>query len=226
MVDGAPGTASFPGRPKRKRVTKRRVQTRAIETRLTILEAALSEFAGKGFEAASLRVIAERTGLQHPLITYHYRTKEILWKAVAEHVFDQIRERWDSQVPEGSALSSIEIVRREYRAFMDFTLEYPDMHHFMLRETQPGSTRLPWLAEKLLKPLLGRVLHHIEAAQKEGDLPPGDPVLLHYMLIGVTTVLSSLGADVKATSGRSPSDPAVVAEYWRLIETVVLNRRL
>ena len=211
--------------PKRKPTPRRREQARAVETRLTILKAALSEFADKGFDAASLRVIADRTGIQHPLITYHYRTKEILWKAVAEHVFEQIRERWEMQAPESAEMTPIERVRREYRAFMDFTLEYPDMHHFMLREMRPGSTRLPWMAKKLLKPLMGRVLHHIEAAQEDGDLPSGDPVLLHYMLIGLTTVLSSLGADIKATSGRSPMEPAVVAEYWGLIETLILERK-
>ena len=205
-------------------IPKRREQQRAVETRLTILKAALSEFADKGFDAASLRTIAELTGLQHPLITYHYRTKEILWKAVAEHVFTLIRELWNVQVPEDTKMAPIERVREEYRAFFNVTLDYPDLHHFMLRESRPGSPRMAWLAENFLKPLLGRLLPQIKAAQVDGDLPPGDPVLLHYMLIGMTTVLSSLGADMAATSGRSPEDPTVVADYWTLLEAVIFKK--
>ena len=211
---------------KRKSKPKRREQQRAVETRLAILRAALSEFADKGFDAASIRAIADKTGIQHQLITYHFRTKEILWKAVAEHVFTRLRELWNERVPDDASMPPIDRLREEYRAFFNVTLDYPDLHHFMLRESRPGSPRMPWLAENLLKPLMGRLLPQIAAAQADGDLPPGDPVLLHYMLIGMTTVLSSLGADIAATSGRVPDSPAVVANYWTLLEVVILNTKL
>ncbi len=44
-------------------------QQRALVTRAAILNAAIAEFAERGFEGASIRRIADRTGLQHPLIT-------------------------------------------------------------------------------------------------------------------------------------------------------------
>jgi TetR/AcrR family transcriptional regulator len=207
-------------------VRKRREQQRAMDTRDTILRASLAEFADKGFDGASIRVIAERTGLQHQLITYHFKSKEILWQAVAEHIFERIRARWDERAPEGSNMSPIERVREEYRTLFNVTLEFPEFHHFMLRESRPGSPRMPWLAEKYLKPLMGRLLPQIAEAQEQGDLPPGDPVLIHYMLIGMTTALSSLGADMAATSGRTPENPAVVANYWTLLEVVALNKKL
>src|ERR1700676_4180288 len=87
--------AQFEIRPIPKVGLKRREQQRSIDTRVTIIRAALAEFAEKGFEAASIRSIAQRTGLQHPLITYHYRTKDALWRATAEYAFEQIREKWD-----------------------------------------------------------------------------------------------------------------------------------
>jgi TetR/AcrR family transcriptional regulator len=205
---------------------KRREQQRAIDTRLSILRAALCEFADKGFEAASIRTIAELTGLHHQLITYHYRTKEILWKAAAEHVFTRIRELWDERVPEDTTVRPIERVREEYRAFFNVTLEYPDLHHFVLHETRRRGPRMSWLAQNFVKPLVGRLLPQIAAAQADGDLPPGDPVLLHYMIIGMTTVLSSLGADMAAAWGRVPDSPALVANYWTLLEVVLLHKKL
>jgi hypothetical protein len=42
----------------------------------------------------------------------------------------------------------------------------------------------------------------------------------------MTTVLSSLGADIAATSGRVPDSPALVANYWTLLEVVLLNKKL
>src|SRR5258705_9991222 len=133
---------------------KRREQQRAIDTRTLILDAALSEFAQRGFEAASIRRIAERTRLQHPLITYHFRTKLILWRAVAEHAFAEIRTAWDRQAPPDSDLLPIDRVREEYRTFLRFTLQYPDFHHFMLRESPPNNPRLAWLPQTILNPFL------------------------------------------------------------------------
>ena len=70
------------------RPRKRAEQQRSIETRTQILNAAIAEFAERGFEGASIRAIADRLGLQHPIITYHYRSKDILWRAAAEHAFE------------------------------------------------------------------------------------------------------------------------------------------
>src|SRR5882762_4723178 len=170
------------------RKLKRREQQRAIATRKLILDASLSEFAQRGFEAASIRRIAERTGLQHPLITYHFRSKLILWRAVAEHAFGEIRAAWDKEAPPDSDLSPIDRVREEYRTFLRFTLQYPDFHHFMLRESHPHNPRLAWLAKTILKPLLNeRLLPQIRAAQQAGQFPDANPILIHYMLIGLTS---------------------------------------
>ena len=96
----------------RQRPRKRAEQQRAIETREAILNAAIAEFADKGFDGASIRAIADRLGLQHPLITYHYRTKDILWRAAAEHAFAQIRDEWDASA-QGLELSPLQRLRRE-----------------------------------------------------------------------------------------------------------------
>src|ERR1700719_3234365 len=90
---------------RRGRPRKRAEQQRSVATRAAILNAAIAEFAARGFEGASIRAIADRLGLQHPLITYHYRSKDILWRAAAEHAFAQIRAGWDSSAPEESELS-------------------------------------------------------------------------------------------------------------------------
>ena len=92
---------------------KRAEQQRSLETRASILNAAIAEFAERGFEGASIRAIADRLGLQHPLITYHYRTKDILWRAAAEHAFSQIKAGWDISAPENSDLPPLAALRED-----------------------------------------------------------------------------------------------------------------
>jgi AcrR family transcriptional regulator len=218
-------TAS-PARDTGNRKLKRREQQRAIETRNLILDASLTEFAQRGYDAASIRRIAERTRLQHPLITYHFRTKLILWRAVAEHAFAEIRTAWDRQAPPDSDQPPIDRVRAEYRTFLRFTLQYPDFHHFMLRESHPNNPRLAWLTKTILKPLLeDRLLPQIRSAQEAGELPPGNPILIHYMMIGMTSVLCSLRDEIQSIAGISTTDPRIEHEYWGLIDQTVFAHR-
>src|ERR1700761_8324061 len=131
----------------RQRPRKRAEQQRAIETREAILNAAIAEFADKGFDGASIRAIADRLGLQHPLITYHYRSKDILWRAAAEHAFAQIRDEWDASAQQGSNLSPLARLRQEYTTLFRYTVAFPEFHRFMRQETSTNNPRLKWVAE-------------------------------------------------------------------------------
>ena len=50
------------------------------ETRDRIIRAAVKAFSESGFEGASTRQIAALAGENQGLITYHFSTKENLWK--------------------------------------------------------------------------------------------------------------------------------------------------
>jgi AcrR family transcriptional regulator len=207
-----------------KPATKPREDQRGVETRQAILQAALSEFAERGFDAASIRNIAIRTGLQHPLITYHYRTKEILWKAVAENAFAEIRKLWDEGITDNRC-TPLESLRAKYSAFLRFTIIHLDFHHFMLRERRPGNPRLPWLVNTILLPTMKRLLPEIRSAQKRNELPECDPALIHYLMVGICSVLSSLKDEIHQTTGIVTDHPAVVESYLRLIDTLIFRRR-
>jgi AcrR family transcriptional regulator len=210
---------------RRQRPRKRAEQQRSIETRAAILNAAIAEFAERGFEGASIRAIADRLGLQHPLITYHYRSKDILWRAAAEHAFAQIRTEWDVLAPDGSELSPLARLRLEYAALFRYTVAFPEFHRFMRQEALTNNPRLKWVAETVLAPLLARLLPQIIEAQKRGHLPAVDPILFHYMMVSLTAALSEFGPEMQVTSGLSSEDTKVVEAYWRLVDETVFGQR-
>src|ERR1700719_5290818 len=212
-------TAARRGRPR-----KRAEQQRSVATRAAILNAAIAEFAARGFEGASIRAIADRLGLQHPLITYHYRSKDILWRAVAEHAFAQIRNEWDISAPEESELSPLERLRQEYTTLFRYTVAFPEFHRFLRQETLTNNPRLKWVAEAVLAPLLGRLLPQIIATQKQGLVPRVDPTLFHYMMVSLTATLSGFGPEMQVTSGLSSEDTKVVEAYWRLVDEMVFGK--
>jgi TetR/AcrR family transcriptional regulator len=199
-------------------------QQRALATRAAILNAAIAEFAERGFVGASIRRIADRTGLQHPLITYHYRSKDILWRAAAEHAFTRIREEWDLRVPEQAPVSTLERLREEYRAVFQYTAAFPEFHRFMRQEALSRNPRLRWVAKTVLRPLIDRLLPQISAAQNEGLLPKVEPILFHYMMVSLTATLSGFGPEMEVVSDLSPSDSRVAETYWRMIEEIVFGK--
>src|ERR1700704_1754071 len=209
---------------RRERPRKRAEQQRSIETRAAILNAAIAEFAERGFEGASIRAIADRLGLQHPLITYHYRSKDILWRAAAEHAFAQIREGWDNSAPENSDLPPLARLREEYTTLFRYTVAFPEFHRFMRQEAFTNNPRLKWAAETVLAPLLGRLIPQIVAAQKQGLLPAVDPILFHYMMVSLTATLSGFGPEMQVTSGLSAENAKVIEAYWRLVDETVFGK--
>src|ERR1700694_3895184 len=209
---------------RRGRPRKRAEQHRSLETRGAILDAAIAEFAERGFEGASIRAIADRLGLQHPLITYHYRSKDILWRAAAEHAFTQIREEWDSSAPESSGLSPLARLREEYATLFRYTVAFPEFHRFMRQESLTNNPRLKWVAETVLAPLLGRFIPQIVAVQKQGLLPAVDPILFHYMMVSLTETLSGFGHAMQVTGGISAENAKVIEAYWHLVDETVFGR--
>ncbi len=207
----------------RREFQKRKEQQRAIETREVILQAALSEFAEKGFDAATTRGIAQRANIQHPRITYHYRNKEVLWRAVAEHFFAEIQDKWDRNIPDTCQMSAKERVHEEFRAFFRFTMEHPDFHNFMLRENRPNNPRLPWLVEAVVSPIVSRLLNQIRAAQQAGDLPEGSPILIVFMLIGATSALSTLRPQLNIMTNFLAETPAVAKDYEDIFSRLIFG---
>jgi TetR/AcrR family transcriptional regulator len=202
---------------------RRAEQQRAQSTRTAILEAALAEFAEKGFEAASIRDIAERTGFQHPLITYHYPSKDLLWQAVAEDTFERIRLEWDERASEKCSLSPLERLRAEYRALFLHTAKFPEFHRFMRQEAATDNPRLRWVAEAVLKPLINRLLPQIKAAQAVGQLPSVEPILFHYMMVSLTTALSEFGPEMRVIRRLSADRAEVADAYWSFVDQTVFG---
>jgi hypothetical protein len=89
----------------------------------------------------------------------------------------------------------------------------------------PRNPRLSWLIETFLRPTVRDILPKIEEAQRTGDLPPSAPILVHCMLIGITSVLSSLGSEIKEIARIETDASDVVDANWKLIDMTVFGRK-
>ena len=148
---------------------------------------------------------------------------DALCRAVSENAFEQIEAQWDEAIPAGSEMLAAERVKIEFRTFLRFTVEHTAFHHFMLRENQGASPRLAWLVDRLLKNTMSRIVPQIRQAQAEGTMIIGDPALVYYLLIGMSSVLSSLNGEMSTTIGFSLNDSKAIDDFWNLIERAVFQ---
>jgi len=81
---------------------RRRRRARGEKTRGAVLRAAEEVFAARGFEGASTREIAARAGVNISSLHYHWESKETLYFAVFENIYDRIVDLVRSSIPEAS----------------------------------------------------------------------------------------------------------------------------
>lgn len=214
--------------------TTPRRQARSELTRERILEAALAEFSTNGFEAASTRAIAARAGVHQPQIHYHFDTKDSLWRAAVEHLFDlldrsiSLNDLIDSgpsadgthRTPEDRASDPSKARRPDprdmlealIRRFVRFAAEHPELNRIMVQEDTKDSERLAWITDNHVRTRFDGMTALLAVAAVP-HLRDADPLVLYYSLIGAASLLYVNAPEGRRLTGREPTDPAVIERH-------------
>src|SRR5260370_29540608 len=120
-------------------------QQRSIETRDRILQAAATEFAEHGFEGASTRTVAANADVQHTLVTYHFKSKDGLWRAVLSSLNERFAGMYRSRLEGLRGVDASTKLRLILTDFIRFSAENPSFHWLMSLEATTGGRRMNWL---------------------------------------------------------------------------------
>lgn len=208
--------SSLRSRPRQR--PARRPQQRSLDTRESLVEAALHVFAEHGFEGATTREIARRAGVALAALPYHFETKQALWRAAADRIFGLLGETFQKRLAGLEGVDTPTRLRLLLRDFVRFQARHPELHRFMIQEGIGKSPRLAWLVEKHIRPMYDFVRTTVEAAQRAGMAPLGRPEQIHYMLIGAASSAYALAAEFELLTGRAPSEEKLVAEHVAALE--------
>lgn len=124
------------------------------DARDRILSAALSLFAMRGFEGVSTTQIAKVAGITQPLIHYHFKNKEALWKATVSRLFSQLDKEFTQVVDNLPKQDKKRFVIEALRNYVSFCSKHPEFGQFIMREGAQQTDRLEWMANELIKPVL------------------------------------------------------------------------
>lgn len=177
--------------------TRKRPQARA-ESRIRLIDAALDLFGSQGFEATSTRAIAARAKVNLAAIPYYFRSKEGLYRAVAQHIAVELNalvgaERDRILKSMRHAPPSPAQARAAMHAFVEgfagiiVSSEAARWAPFILREQMQPTSAFGVLYETFMEPT-HRVLSALLAAITGGDPGSVETRLRVFTLLGQVIV--------------------------------------
>ncbi len=153
--------------PKRKRG---RPPASAEISRDRILEAALAEFAERGFDGATTAAVARGSGVTQPLVHYYFGTKEGLWRAAMEHLGHRLTNVLSAAEEDAEGLTAVEAIRMYMRRLVYFCASNPEFSACIVQEIGRDSPRTQWVLERYFQPLAGQYDALIERGQRDGSI--------------------------------------------------------
>lgn len=185
--------------------TESRPRGRPGVARPKLLEAAIYEFAEKGFAGASTAGIARRAGVPQPLVHHHFKSKELLFDAVLEYLFQELGK--DLQAHEGA--HNIRVI---VRGLVGFTARHPQLLRIWVMESGKNSPHATRIATAFVKPLTDQMIPLVLDAMQRGEIPEMDPGLFLYSVRGLVAYPFLVPDQIHLTHG-NPNAPAFIEAY-------------
>ena len=162
--------------------------------RSQILEAAVGEFAEKGFQEASLAAIARRVGVTAPLVLYHFGSKANLWRQALEVFSANFSTVIDDAVEQGSSLEGRDALRLVVRRLVHFFAANRAAYRLMRDDGATEIGQSEWFASRRLGAAVKQIENVYQRAVTEGALRPAPFETTFFMILGaVSCYLESRG---------------------------------
>ena len=194
-------------------------------SRERILDAGLREFATRGFEGATTRMIAERAGVNVGLIKYYFESKERLWEEAADRAFAGIHEEVGNLQTDASDLEPIDRIRLLIRRYCRFVSRRPESVRLLHDAGTRDSPRMRWLIDRHLRPDYDILEDLVGGLQRDGLLPAGThPVHFFYIFVGAASVVFHQAPECLYLTGVDPRSPEVAEAHTEALLALMPGR--
>jgi TetR/AcrR family transcriptional regulator len=190
-------------RPKnRRQPSATRAETRRA-TEAAILQAAETVFAEAGFGGATMQLIADMAGLPKANLHYYFATKEALYRAVVERIFQiwlQAADVFDAASGPAEGLGAY------IDAKMEISRRYPNGSKVWASEVMHGAPVIQDYLETTLRDWTRGRAAVIRRWIAEGKMADVNPEHLLYMLWASTQHYADFGHQIEVLNGQPLSD--------------------
>jgi TetR/AcrR family transcriptional regulator len=184
-------------------------------THQRIVDAAVSAFAEQGFGASSTRDIAARAGVTQGLVTYHFESKDALWRAAADQIFGQLGGSLPVRPRRATRAERRTGARAAIRAFVHFAARHPELFHFMVDAGRHDDDRMRWLVETHLEPRFSDLAGYgsADGIMSGRGLAPHS----YYALLGAGSLIFAIAPECRALTGVDPTTAGAIERHAELM---------
>ncbi|MFE3192691.1 TetR family transcriptional regulator [Nocardia sp. NPDC059240] len=182
----------------------------AERSRQALLEAALDEFAAKGFDGARVQEIADRAGVNKQLIAYYFGGKEGLYQ--------EIQRGWPAAEAEWAdpELPLDEVAAR----YLSAVLADPRPARLLAWRGLTGSGSATDQPDGSVT--VDTDLANLTRARDRGEIPPGlDPAFMRVALMGMILAPVMLPETALQAIGMQPGTPAFEEYYGAQLRALI-----
>jgi TetR/AcrR family transcriptional regulator len=198
----APATAS-----------ERTTRPSADPTRERILAAALDMFSERSYDGATMREIAARAGVTQPLLNYHFKFKDALWRAALDGPFETLSQALAARANGLHGVDELTKLRLLVREFIVLSARNPQLHRTITQECKVDGPRMDWLVERHIRPIYEAAVKLFASLANRGVLPDIPAPHLYYIVTGAGPMMFVLGPECRRLAGIDPEDPVVIETY-------------
>jgi len=179
------------------------------DTRDRVLQVAQTLFAERGYRGTSLRDIAKRIGIKAPSLLHHFPSKQQLYLAVLDRMFQSIED----------AANAIAWAREDRQAQMrqaitdaiDFMVARPDFVRLLWMEMADESGVGRQVLKRRLPPLFSTAVNFIFRGQREGQFRAEvEPNHFMWSLQSITIGFFNTAAVLKRLWGVNLLEPETI----------------
>ncbi len=196
-----------------------------LRTRAQILDAALDVFSKKGFDAASVRDIAAKVGVNHGLIRHHFENKDKLWKEAVAFLFERMESELAVDPDEEAQMNEREKLEHNIRLYVRYCARHPEHARIMVQQSIHGSERFTWMVKNFIKPQHQRSGKNLQKHRDSGLWPDISDVSIAYILVAAAQMLFVLSEEVAEVYGIDVSDTKHVEAHADALIKLFFNHQ-
>ncbi len=119
----------------------------AEQTKASIIRAAAVCFSDQGFDATTLRAIADKANVAHGTLRHHFGSKLNIWKAVFDNVLQHYQKRMLPIISQAAQdPEPLKAFQKVVRAFIEVSINSPKIARLLMMEGAQYNERFDYLS--------------------------------------------------------------------------------
>jgi AcrR family transcriptional regulator len=178
-----------------------------------IVAAAIDLFSERSYDGATTRDIAARAGVTQPLVNYHFRSKEELWRAAVDALFDRLNRTMYERTHGLRGVDEVTTAKLLVREYIVFSARNPQLHRIITQESKADGPRMDYLVDRHVRPIYERTIALFESLTDAGVMPDIPAAHLYYILTGAGPTMFVLAPECRRLTALDPLSDDVVEAH-------------